>query len=275
MSTKTLEKTLILPGGLEISYAEQGDRSGPALLILHGYTDSFRGSSRLMAQLPDWIRTIALSLRGHGDSTKAISTYRTSEHATDIARVMDALALDSAVIAGHSMGSMIAQRFALDFSARVTGLALLGGFRTLRGNPMFDAFWNETLSTLTGPVDPELVRAFQTSTIGKPVPSSFLETVIAESLKVPAFVWRTAGLMHLEEDLSPEVARIQAKAMLVWGDQDSVVAYEEQLALAEALARAELHVLRGVGHAVHWEEPEAVAALLTRFVRSVAQPVAA
>jgi non-heme chloroperoxidase len=271
--TKTLEKILVLPSGLEISYTEQGDRTGPALIILHGYTDSFRGSSRLMAHLPDWLRTIAITLRGHGDSTKAISTYQTDEHARDVAAVMDALALDRAVIAGHSMGSMIAQRFAADFKERTAGLVLLGAFRTLRGNPVVEGLWDEALSTLVDPVDPEFVRAFQTSTIEKPVPAAFLEMVIAESLKVPAFVWRAAARSQLDEDMAAADARISAPTMVLWGDRDGIATHEEQLALASTL-RAELHVLHGVGHALHWEDPEAIAALMTRFVEK-AHPVAA
>jgi non-heme chloroperoxidase len=274
MTAKTLEKTLILPGGLEISYAEQGDRSGPALLILHGYTDSFRGSSRLMAQLPDWIRTIALTLRGHGDSTKAISTYRTGEHAADIAQVMDALAIDSAVIAGHSMGSMVAQRFAVDFGARVQGLALLGAFRTLRGNPAVEELWRDGISKLEGPVDRDFVRAFQESTLHKPVPSAFLSMVIDESMKVPAFVWRSALHAIMQEDLTPELAKITARTMLIWGDHDAFIPHADQLELALLLPRAELHVMRGIGHAPHWEDPEAVASMLARLVQS-AQSVAA
>ena len=271
--TKTLEKILVLPGGLEISYTEQGDRTGPALIILHGYTDSFRGSSRLMAHLPDWLRTIAITLRGHGDSTKTISTYRTDEHARDVAAVMDALALNRAVIAGHSMGSMIAQRFAADFKERTAGLVLLGAFRTLRGHPVGEALWHETISQLVDPVAPEMVRAFQTSTIEKPVPAAFLEMVIEESLKVPAFVWRAAARSWLEEDLAGVTENIAAPTLVLWGDRDGVASHEEQVALASTL-RAELHVLRGIGHALHWEDPETVASLITRFAQS-AQRVAA
>jgi len=62
--------------------------------------------------------------------------------------------------------------------------------------------------------------------------------------------------------------RSYAKTMLVWGDKDTVTSHAQQLKLAAAIPGAELHVLRGVGHALHWEEPESVAALLTRFVEA-------
>jgi non-heme chloroperoxidase len=266
--SKLLEKTLILPNGLEISYGEHGNRRGPALILLHGYSDSFRSQNRLVAHLPEWLRTVAISLRGHGESSKTISTYRTAEHAGDVARVMDALAIDSAVIAGHSMGSLIAQRFALDFPERVQGLVLLGAFRTLRGNAGFDELCQGTIEKLENPVDPAFVRAFQESTIARPIPPAFLEMAIAESLKLPAFVWRKQAQALREEDFSAQLAKVATKTLVVWGDQDTFTSYQDQLSLCAVLKHAELHVLRGTGHAVHWEDPKAVAAFITRFVRT-------
>ena len=261
-----LEKKLVLPSGIELSYSEHGDRRGPALILLHGYTDSRRSFDPLTPHLPDWMRAIAISLRGHGDSTKARSRYDCREHAADMAQALDALAIDGAVIAGHSMSSMIAQRLALDLGDRVQGLILLGAFRTLGGNPAVEAL-REEIAKLGDPVDPGFVRAFQESTVCKPVPASFMSTVIEESLKVPAFVWRAALSAQLGDSFADELPRVRARAMVIWGDQDSITPYEEQLELTSALAHTELHVLRGVGHALHWEEPETVARLIARFVR--------
>ena len=263
-----LEKTLVLPSGIELSYTEHGDRNGPALILLHGYTDSRRSFDPLTPHLPAWLRTIAFSLRGHGNSTKAPSAYRCSEHATDIAQAMDALAIRSAVVAGHSMSSMIAQRLALDLGGRVEGLILLGAFRTLAGNPAVEALHDEVMK-MGDRVDPDFVRAFQESTVHKPVGPSFMSTVIEESCKVPAFVWRAALKAQLEESFTDELPRIAAPSLVIWGDRDAFMPYEEQLALTAALRRCELHVLPGAGHALHWEDPQTVAGLIARFTQRI------
>ena len=103
----------------------------------------------------------------------------------------------------------------------------------------------------------------------KPVPDAFMRKVIEESMKLPAFVWRAALRSQMDESFASELPRIRAKAMLVWGERDAYFPYQEQLELAALLSHSELHVLRGVGHALHWEEPETVAGLLTRFVQSI------
>ena len=44
--------------------------------------------------------------------------------------------------------------------------------------------------SLEDPVDPQFVREFQASTICKPIPDAFFNGLVAESLKLPARLWR-------------------------------------------------------------------------------------
>jgi non-heme chloroperoxidase len=48
------------------------------------------------------------------------------------------------------------------------------------------------VDTLSDPTDPEFARGFQASTFFRPIPESFLDTAVAESLKVPASIWQQA-----------------------------------------------------------------------------------
>jgi pimeloyl-ACP methyl ester carboxylesterase len=67
---RTVISTVTLPDGLTLSYVEQGDRSGPALVLLPGPTDSWRSYEPILEAIPRSVRTIAVSQRGHGDSDK-------------------------------------------------------------------------------------------------------------------------------------------------------------------------------------------------------------
>lgn len=60
-------KSIDLPGRLRLHYAEQGDPDGVPLVMLHGYSDSWRSFELVMPHLPPWVRAFALSQRGHGD----------------------------------------------------------------------------------------------------------------------------------------------------------------------------------------------------------------
>ena len=66
--------------------------------------------------------------------------------------------------------------------------------------------WDGTLATLVDPVDPAFAREFQQSTLARPIPAAQLDTFVAESLKVPARVWRATFRGFLDLDFSARVA---------------------------------------------------------------------
>jgi len=200
-------KSAELPGRqVQLCYAEQGDASELPVLLLHGATDSWRSFERVLPHLPDSIRAIAVTQRGHGESSRPEGGYRTSDFAADLVALMDALDLETAVIAGHCMGGSVAQRFALDYPERTQGLVLAGTFPTMRGNRDVQELWNSYVSTMTDPVDRGFVVRFQEGTLAQSLPEGFFETVIHESLKVPARVWKAVFAGLLQEDFSSELA---------------------------------------------------------------------
>lgn len=259
-------KHITIRSGLAFSYVEQGDPRGTPVVLLHGYTDSWRSWAPFMAHLPPRFRVIALTQRGHGDSDKPEGAYRLADFAADLGGVLDALEIDRAVIAGHSMGSLVATRFAIDRAARVSGLALIGAFTTLKGNAGGEELWRDAVARLVDPLDAGFVRSFQESTLARPVPTAFLDGIVAESLKVPARVWRAALAAMLDDDFSPALPLIAAPALIVWGDHDDFTGRAEQEALKIALRDATLMVHPRSGHAPHWEDPARVAREIASFI---------
>ena len=262
-------RSVELPNGVTLQYVEQGDPTGVPVLLLHGYSDSWRSFERVLPHLPAYVRAFALSQRGHGDADRPAAGYRPHDFAADVAAFADSLGLGPAVVVGHSMGGTVAQRFALDYPARTLGLVLAGAATTWR-TPTVWELW-EVVSTLADPIDPGFVREFQESTLAQPVPAAFLETVVAESLKVPARVWRAALRdAHLEADIAGELGAIETPTLVVWGDRDAIHTSGEKEALVDAIPGSRLVVYPGAGHALHWEEPEHFAADLAAFVARVA-----
>jgi pimeloyl-ACP methyl ester carboxylesterase len=258
-------KSVALPTGVRLQYVEQGDPSGVAVVILHGVTDSCRSFEPVLAHLPESLHVFALSQRGHGDSDRLATGYRTRDFAADVAAFMDALGLGQAIVVGHSMGSTNAKRFALDHPRRTRGLVLIGSFASYRNNPVLVEFWESAVSRLTDPIDPAFVREFQESTLARPVPPAFLDTVVQESLKLPARVWRAAFAGFFEDDFAAELGRIAAPTLVLWGDRDGLSRRADQDALIAAIPGSERLVYEGAGHAPHWEEPGRFAADLAAF----------
>lgn len=257
-----------LANGVTLNYAAQGPEDGPAVILLHGFPDSWRSYAPVMRHLPPEFRVVAPSLRGFGESDKPAEGYHPRDLAADIAELMDRLGIDAACVAGHSMGSYVAACLALDHPGRVAGLFLIGTFPCLAGRADM-AEMIELLDGMEGEVDAALIRDFQRGTLAQPVSETFFAGIVAESAKVPLHVWRAALRSLMACDLGGELRQIRIPASIIWGDQDGFSTMAEQRAIARAVPRADLVVWRGAGHSLQWEEPQRFAEYLTARIRAL------
>lgn len=255
-----------LPSGLSLEYVTHGDADGVPVVLLHGVTDSWRSFEPLLPHLPASIRAVAVTQRGHGDSDKPDDGYRASDFARDIAELLDVLDVPSAIIVGHSMGATHAARMALDHPHRVRGLVLLGAFASYQQSLEAVEFHRDAVASLIDPVPQSLAREFQQSTLAQPVSSDYFETVVTESLKPPARVWRATFDALLDDECAAEWEAIAAPTLLLWGARDAFSRLVQQYALVEAIAHTQFIMYERAGHALHWEEPARVAADIAAFV---------
>jgi non-heme chloroperoxidase len=129
---------------------------------------------------------------------------------------------------------------------------------------------------LEDPIDPAFVREFQESNVVEPVPSGFMDAMVAESLKVPARVWRNHLRQVLDAPPPADAGQIEGPALILWGDRDPYAPRADQERLAAEIPDARLLVMEGVGHVPFWERPERTAAEIASFALSAARaPVAA
>ena len=170
-----------LSTGVALQVAEAGPSDGEPVLFLHGYTDSWFSYSPALERLPAGIRAIAPTQRGHGDSEKPECCYRPADFAADAVALLDELRIERATVVGHSYGSFVAQRLAIDHPERVNGLVLIGS-GTTGATPAVVEF-NEVVQALSDPLDPAFVREFQASTAAEPLPPEFFEGVVGQDLR--------------------------------------------------------------------------------------------
>jgi non-heme chloroperoxidase len=191
---------------IRLPYVESGDRGGVPVVMLHGVTDSWRSFEPVLPRLPDDIRAIAVTLRGHGEAPKPDSGYGIEEFAEDVVALMDELELGPAIIVGHSMGTMVAQRIR-DRPSRARARA--------RARPAFSASRSgrapacskvsAEFADIEDPTRREIAHEFQASTTAGPLDPEQLDMFVDESLKVPARVWREAFTAFAEVDHSAEL----------------------------------------------------------------------
>ncbi|MPZ73741.1 MAG: alpha/beta fold hydrolase [Nitriliruptorales bacterium] len=266
MSGPQFRRVTVSPG-VSLPYVDQGADGGVAVLLIHGLGDSFRSYERVLAHLPGDVRVLAPSLRGHGDADRPQQDYSPGAHVRDMNALLQHAGVADAVVGGHSSGSQVAQLFALTYPQHTRALILIGA-----PGPHPDAAAaagrDAEIAALTDPIDEAWLRAFAESTVAAPVPPMFLDTIVAESRKVPARVYQAAWPGIRDFDVSSDLHRITQPTLIVWGDHDGVpvATRTDQDELAHAIPNARLLIYRGAGHSPHWEQPERFAADLVTFV---------
>jgi pimeloyl-ACP methyl ester carboxylesterase len=268
---KPIEQSIQLSSGVKLEYAEQGNTNGIPVILLHGFTDSWHSYETVLPFLPANIHAFAVSQRGHGNSSKPVKGYHPKDFAADIAAFIKEKKLGTVFIAGHSMGGVITQQFALNHPQLVKGIVLVSTDAAFRENPGLSEFKEEVLK-LTDPVSYRFADEFQKSTIVRPVDSVYINTLVGESLKVPAWVWKATMNEFFNVDYSKELNKISKPALIVWGDKDVICSKADQDILLTGIRNAKMLVYEGTGHALHWEQPERFAGDLVDFISRI-EPV--
>src|SRR3954469_18046714 len=114
--------------GVELEVRDDGDRSAPAVLLVHGFPDSSHlWRHQIEALTHAGLRTIAPDMRGFGASDKPadVDEYRLTRAVADLVAILDALDIDKARLVGHDWGAAVAWIFAALHPNRVERLVAM------------------------------------------------------------------------------------------------------------------------------------------------------
>lgn len=263
------ERRVKLSTGVKLRYVVEGprDSTSPPIIFLHGFTDSSHSWSDTTPHLSEDYLTYALSQRGHGDSERPLHGYTMPQFAEDVIAFMDKLEIEQAVLVGHSMGALIAHQVASVYPQRVSQMVLIGSGVTGVRNEVFTFLWDEIfgLADFVDPIDPDFIEEFQAAP--NPVDPDFFATVLEDSAKVPARVWKAAARGLLTDDHSDFLDNVVAPTLILWGTVDPVFLESDQEALQAAISDTTFIPYSDAGHNTHWEQPENVANDIRDFIQ--------
>ena len=248
-----------------MAYRVAGPADAPPLILLHGLGDTSRSWSLLLPELAKTNRVYALDLRGHGGTTAPACCYALADFGYDVISFMGAMKIESAVVAGHSLGSFIAQHLATTYPARVRALILLGSADTTLGNELVEWLWAQTL-TFNKAVTPAFVDEWQSNPT--PVEPEFLANVKRETLAVPVQVWKSVARTLLTEESRRFLTEFKAPTLILWGEKDAAFPRVCQERLQQLLPHATMKAYPVVGHNLHWEIPGRITADIAAFLQS-------
>ncbi|MFV3386514.1 alpha/beta fold hydrolase [Pseudomonas sp. NY15364] len=258
---------------LNIHYYRGGPASGETLVLLHGFAADKDNWLRFSRHLTQDYRVIALDLPGFGDSDLPPGSYDVGTQAERLADILDAMGVQQAHMLGNSMGGQIAALFAARYPERVRSLALFAN---------------------AGIDSPHKSELYQLLTSGSPNPlvvkrpqdfDMLLHFVFVEPPYLPESLKRYLGeramtkathydqvfkqLVERPVPLAPELSKIQAPTLLLWGRQDRVLDVSSIEVMQPLLNKPSVVIMDNVGHAPMLERPEESALLYRGFIEGL------
>ena len=227
-------------------------RDAPTIVLLHALgCTAYLTWFGVLGELSRTHRVVALDLRWHGRGIRS-PRFRISDCADDVAGVLDALGIDSAVVAGYSLGGTVAQELWRAHPDRVAGLVLASTARNLRGHAGERMFF---------PVMTLAMHPLSRVALGK------VERVAASLPELPTVhledgidwgrgEFRSTSAWSMPEVLgelgrfnsAPWIGSVDVPAAVVITARDKAIPTRRQRKLAAAIPEATVHEAPG-GHA--------------------------
>lgn len=260
-----------------VHYEVRTGGSGPALLLLHGFTGRGADWAPLLPALRRLATTVSVDLLGHGDSDAPAdpSRHALESQAADLAALLARLDTAPADVLGYSFGARVALRLAVDHPASVRRLVLESPSPGI-ADPADRAARARDDDALAASIERDGIEAFvdtwwETTPVfesEKGLPPAVRARLRASRLRNTAAglagSLRGAGQGAMTP-LHDRLAAIAAPTLVVAGDRDPIGA-RRAAEVAAAIPAARLEIVQGAGHAAHRETPAAFRRLIKSFL---------
>jgi pimeloyl-ACP methyl ester carboxylesterase len=247
-----------LPTEINLAVREAGH--GPAVVLLHGYPlDGEMWEAELEALAARGLRAIAPDLRGAGGSDVGMmqGPVTMSRMADDIVALLDRLRIDRAAVVGLSMGGYVAFEILARSPDRVRGL-VLSGTRATPDSEAGRASRETTAQSIEKGGIEAVVQAFLPKVIDPATqPALFARAAEMARRATPRGAAALLRGIALRADHQMTCARIAVPTLVLCGSLDMATPPDEVRALAQSIPGARYLEIRGHGHALNLEAPEA------------------
>lgn len=259
-------------GDLSIHYYEGGPSSAQTILMVHGFAANKDNWLRFARHLSQDYRVIALDLPGFGASDKPAGSYDVGTQTERLASVIDALGIAQLNLIGNSMGGHISALYAARYPEKVLTLALLdnAGITSPQSSELLQRLQRGDPNPLVvkNPEDFQHLLDFifvQPPYLPESLKGYFAEQAIANSAHYDQVFSHLVGRYI---PLEPELPKIQAPTLIIWGAEDRVLHVSSIDVMQPLLRKPHVVILPDTGHAPMIERPELTAHHYRAFLQT-------
>jgi pimeloyl-ACP methyl ester carboxylesterase len=262
----------IAAGGATFTVAEHGE--GPALVLLHGIGSGARSWTHQVAALSACFRVFAWDAPGYGGSTPLdIEHPDASDYARALERLLDAAGVQRLHLVGHSLGTVIALRFAREHPERVRSLTLasLSSGHARLGAEEQKRLRDARLADLDALGPAAMAQKRGPRLLGPAATAAQKQAVIETMSLVHPGGYRQAVWMLSSADTAADLVQLPAEmpVQIIYGDADVVTTPPSIALIAAQRPQVPLRVIAGAGHAVYLEQPSRFNQLVLELARAI------
>jgi len=268
--------------GRRLAYRRAGDPQAPAILLVHGITNSSASWAPVVGRLAHAHDVIAPDLPGHGDSDRQRGDHSLGAHASMLRDLLAALGRDKVTVVGHSLGGGVAMQFAYQFPEHVERLVLVGsGGLGREVSPAIRSaalpFAEQVLPFLIskpligagGAINGLLGRigvqpAAELAELARGVAS------LGDTDRRAAFVRTVRSVVSVGGQRVSATDRLylaqDVPMLIVWGARDPIIPVAHAHAAHEAVPSSRLEIFERSRHWPHLDDPQRFCQVMTDFI---------
>jgi 3-oxoadipate enol-lactonase len=244
-------------------FTERG--SGPPLLLVHGLMVTGEMFEPVIEHFATQHRVIVPDLRGHGRSRGLPPPYTAAQLASDLARLLDHLGIDSTTVLGYSQGGAIAQQLVLDYPKRCDHLVLACTYAfnmaTLREK--FEGYLVPLLIRVLGMRRfAQFVISQGLKQVGKERADWVVGLIADQDRKLMVSAWRDT----MAFDSRRRLAEITCPTLVVAASNDQAVPIHHAKMLHDGIAGSQLVIIDGADHALIWTRSAELVRVTNEFL---------
>ena len=267
-----------LPSGAEVHIRDEGDKTKPPLILLHGANGSLHNWEKLVNELKDDYRLISFDLPGHGLTGATPQEDYSNIAMTNFTReVIELFDFDAVTLVGNSMGGGVALRYALTYPREVDALVLVSS-SGMRPDEETNAVGAYALTrsdiglSLLRYFTPKFMLAMTLENMVGDPDNFVTDEMVTRYWKLLRMAGsRDAAIKrmserHLEPSLEPILRAVNPTALLLWGSQDPIIDPKYGIAMNTQIIGSLLKLYPQAGHLAHEELPQKTAADIRQFL---------